>query len=265
MYRANLTGITWRVKKILAVALGDTGPAPEGKAQAEMALPVVPGEAARKRGEQHLATLPPGAKRERMEAVFKRYMEGESMNEIVAATGVSKASVSEYLNEIETMAGCRIVRGRPTGRSFAAQLRANKGLLLEERAGGLRRASVRDFHSLRVTWVTLALTAGVPLELVQKVTGHKTTDVVLKHYFQPGREAFRAALNAAMPKLLMNEAPKIAGGMLQAELEVTAKTEEGGRRTVAGRRDGKLRGILKRSTAKSWQADRARLLAMLKI
>jgi integrase len=63
---------------------------------------------------------------------------------------------------------------------------------------------VRDFHSFRVTWVTLALTAGVPLELVQKVTGHKTTDIVLKHYFQPGREDFRQALQSAMPKLLTN-------------------------------------------------------------
>src|SRR2546428_202534 len=50
----------------------------------------------------------------------------------------------------------------------------------------------------------LALTAGVPLELVQKVTGHKTTDIVLKHYFQPGREDFRRALQSAMPKLLTN-------------------------------------------------------------
>ncbi len=64
---------------------------------------------------------------------------------------------------------------------------------------GLRRGSVRDFHSFRVTWVTLALTAGVPLELVQRVTGHKTTDVVLKHYFRPGQEDFRLALEGAMP------------------------------------------------------------------
>ena len=42
----------------------------------------------------------------------------------------------------------------------------------------------------------------MPLELVQKVTGHKTTDIVLKHYFQPGREDFRQALHLAMPKLL---------------------------------------------------------------
>lgn len=72
------------------------------------------------------------------------------------------------------------------------------------RKQGLRRASVRDFHSFRVTWVTLALTASVPLELVQKVTGHKTVDVVLKHYYQPGREEFRKALQSAMPKLLTN-------------------------------------------------------------
>ncbi|MGZ4974570.1 MAG: tyrosine-type recombinase/integrase, partial [Limisphaerales bacterium] len=78
----------------------------------------------------------------------------------------------------------------------------HRGEIHAERNGGLRRASVRDFHSFRVTWVTLALTAGVPLELVQKVTGHKTTDIVLKHYFQPGREDFRKALQSAMPKLL---------------------------------------------------------------
>ena len=51
---------------------------------------------------------------------------------------------------------------------------------------------------------TIALTGGVPLELVQKVTGHKTTDIVLKHYFQPGREDFRMALQSAMPNLLTN-------------------------------------------------------------
>jgi len=80
----------------------------------------------------------------------------------------------------------------------------HRGEIHAPRKGGLRRASVRDFHSFRVTWVTLALTAGVPLELVQKVTGHKTAEIVMKHYFQPGREAFRTALQTAMPKLLTN-------------------------------------------------------------
>ena len=68
----------------------------------------------------------------------------------------------------------------------------------------LKKASVKGWHSFRTTWITLALAAGVPLELVKRMTGHKTTEVVLEHYFRPGREQFRAALQAAMPKLLMN-------------------------------------------------------------
>ncbi len=112
----------------------------------------------------------------------------------------------------------------------------HRGAIHAERAGGLRRASVRDFHSFRVTWVTLALTAGVPLELVQKVTGHKTTDIVLKHYFQPGREDFRRALQSAMPKLLTN-----------------------GQKSP---RD-EMRETIEKMTAKTWKKDKARLLGLL--
>jgi integrase len=65
-----------------------------------------------------------------------------------------------------------------------------------------QKASVKDFHSLRTTWITMALSAGVPMELVRRVTGHSTVDVVLKHYFRPGRETFRTALETAMPRML---------------------------------------------------------------
>jgi integrase len=100
----------------------------------------------------------------------------------------------------------------------------SRGEIHIARKEGLRRASVRDFHSFRVTWVTLALTAGVPLELVQKVTGHKTTDIVLKHYFQPGREAFRQALHAAMPKLLTNGQKHPKDEIQEILAKMTAKT-----------------------------------------
>jgi hypothetical protein len=53
-----------------------------------------------------------------------------------------------------------------------------------------------------VTWITLALASGVPLELVQRVTGHRTVAVVMKHYFRPGREDFRQVILKAMPKML---------------------------------------------------------------
>jgi integrase len=126
----------------------------------------------------------------------------------------------------------------------------SKGVLWEEREGGMCRASVRDFHSFRVTWVTLALTAGVPLELVQRVTGHQTTDIVLKHYFRPGREAFRSALSVAMPQLMMG-APVVPAALAIPAPDPLVK------------RDALLRGIVEASTGKTWSADRARLLELL--
>ena len=81
-------------------------------------------------------------------------------------------------------------------------LAPNQGELHQARPNGIRKASVRDFHSFRVTWVTLALSAGVPLEIVQKVTGHRTAGIVMKHYFQPGREEFRRTLVGKLPPLI---------------------------------------------------------------
>lgn len=69
----------------------------------------------------------------------------------------------------------------------------------------LRKKSEYDFHSFRVTWVTIALTAGISLELVQRVTGHSTVSVVLKHYFHPNRDDFRKVLKNKLPSLLSGD------------------------------------------------------------
>ncbi len=74
------------------------------------------------------------------------------------------------------------------------------------REQGQKSASIRDWHALRTTYVTLALSAGVPMELVRRVTGHTTVDIVLRHYFRPGREDFRAALAGSLPNVLTGEA-----------------------------------------------------------
>ena len=101
--------------------------------------------------------------------------------------------------------------------------------------GRTRRASVLDWHALRVTWVTLALSAGVPMEVARLVTGHKTVEVVLKHYFKPGREHLRAVLGDKLPDVLTGGKgePKrlAAGGMTVEELakrvaDKTATEEE---------------------------------------
>ena len=248
MYLENPDGITWRVKKVLAVGLGEA----VANGDDSKALPEVSTDEARKRGEAFIAKLPEGEKRSRMASVFKLYMDGGNIAAVMAGAKVSKGSVSGYLNEIESAIGCRIVRGSShTNKGDSVKDGMKDAGLYRERKHGLRRASVRDFHSFRVTWVTLALTAGVPLELVQKVTGHKTTDIVLKHYFQPGREAFRSALNAAMPKLLMS-----GSGVETVKPETLKPGVE--------KQDKAILTILERSTAKTWKQDQARVLEMLK-
>jgi hypothetical protein len=70
----------------------------------------------------------------------------------------------------------------------------------------------------------------------QKVTENKTTDIVLKHYFQPGREDFRQALQSAMPRLLTNgqKSPK-----------------------------DEMKEVLEKLTAKNWKKSKARLLVLV--
>lgn len=105
--------------------------------------------------------------------------------------------------------------------------KSSRGDIQRTRKEGLRKASVRDFHSFRVTWVTLALTAGVPLEIVQKVTGHRTASIVMKHYFQPGREEFRRTLAGKMPALLVGGEPKIEPvGLPEVRAKLEAMSEE---------------------------------------
>ncbi len=134
-------------------------------------------------------------KRQHMEEAFTRYVDGESLPAIARSMGMSKSSISLYLHEIESRTGLRVLP-EPKRKK---EKRDQRGAVSTRPEGGARRVSVRDFHSFRVTWITLALSAGVPLELVQRVTGHKPTQVVLKHYFKPGRDAFKKAIEDAMP------------------------------------------------------------------
>ena len=75
--------------------------------------------------------------------------------------------------------------------------------------GRARRASILDWHGLRVSWVTLALSAGIPVEVVKLVTGHTTTELVLKHYFKPQRETMRAVLGDKLPEILTGSKPEL--------------------------------------------------------
>lgn len=101
-----------------------------------------------------------------------------------------------------------------------------------DRQRGMRRASVVDFHSLRTTWITDKLAAGVPIETVKRTSGHRTTDVVTEHYNRPG---------------------------VQQHL----KTLNGGKAKPEASRDVVLRRIILRMTPNTLEKDKARLLAIL--
>lgn len=194
MYKTNPDGITWRVKKVLTAALADD-------AQKEGALPERPLEDIRQKGHAYIKTLGETPKTKKMGTAFDLYLDGVSGTQIQEQAGVSKGSVSGYLNEIEAHIGCKVIKGRAQ-RSTTDKIKADEMLLSETREDGQRRASTRDFHSFRVTWVTLALSSGMPLEMVKKVTGHKTAEIVLKHYFKPGREELRRVLEEKMPRVV---------------------------------------------------------------
>ena len=66
-------------------------------------------------------------------------------------------------------------------------------------AGRARRASVAAGAERRVT---LALSAGVPVELCRLVTGAQTVNVVMKHYFKPQAEHLKAVLGDKLPEVL---------------------------------------------------------------
>ncbi len=167
------------------------------------ALPTLTPETVRRRGLAAIAKATMTEQRRgRMKGILTRYMDGETVPQIAAEMQLARGLISTRLADVERMIGAQVIR-RP---ALPAIIRGSTIAEASADAPRIRRGSLKGWHSFRTTWITLALSAGVPMELVCRVTGHQTTDVVLKHYFRPGREQFKKALAKAMPKLLMNGA-----------------------------------------------------------
>ena len=124
------------------------------------------------------------SKRNRILEVYRRFRAGAPSREIAAALGVTRSQVSMDLHEAEKLTGESL---RP--RAAARAKRQSTIQLLERtrepRIIGKRAASVYGWHSLRSTFVVLAVEAGVPIADVQSVVGHSTTETTTKYYFNP--------------------------------------------------------------------------------
>lgn len=112
----------------------------------------------------------------------------------------------------------------------------------KKRKTGLRRASIVNFHSLRTTWITEALSRGIPIETVKLVSGHRTTEIVTTHYFKPDLQNIKTAMDSAMPHMLMASGKETKDGeetparMLEQawkELDSIAKSRKTGKVTRA--------------------------------
>lgn len=222
MLRNNPQGLSYRFKVFLAQALN--------KREAGARLPkAIPAADIEKEGTAAiLDTMREGVRRNRTLDTFRRYCAGESMRAICKATQRPKGTISYDLHTVEDLIGKNFVRSeqaRGVKADIATMTRA-------KRQHGQRAASVLDWHAMRTTWVTLALSAGVPLELVRRVTGHATVEIVLKHYFRPGKEQFKAALADAMPKVLTGKKSKglkaadEMAGLIEMLKAGTAKAED---------------------------------------
>lgn len=129
--------------------------------------------------------------------ILALHLEGRNGKEIAEALNVSRATVSEFLHAMEDAGRIALVSEQK--RDIPA-----RATLADAQDGEQRkqRGSLCGWHSFRTTFCTLALANGVPMDILRKITGHRTAEIVLKHYDRRGRDAMRKAIGGAMPKAI---------------------------------------------------------------
>lgn len=157
-------------------------------------------------------------KRNRILEVYRRFKAGERSIDIAAALGIARSQVSMHLADAERLTGEHL---RP--RSAATANRASRIELIERtrsaRGIGKRAASLYGWHSLRATFVVLAIEAGVPLPDVQKIVGHTTAEMTMQ-YFNPTAKHTAERVKRQMRGTVLDGRHKRIG----ATVDVTADT-----------------------------------------
>jgi len=211
LLRGNPDRLTWLFKRLLAKVLPDTKKQEEAQAATEPQVERVRLADVLDEVRSAVEERVNSPQRERIVNSLRLYAAGVSVREIEKQTGQARSGVSTDLHRAEKVSGHFFMPKFGDGGLTAKIGRVTRaGDPDEELVGRARRGSTLDWHALRVTWVTLALSAGVPMEVARLVTGHKTVEVVLKHYFKPGREHLRAVLGDKLPEVLTGakEEPK---------------------------------------------------------
>jgi len=137
-------------------------------------------------------------KADRLALVAKAYFSGLSQKSIAETLQISKGQVCEDISTLEDI----------TDRNFRANGNSKRGILGTSRRElmkatrrkhdvGKAAASVYGWHSLRATFVVLAVEAGVPLAMIAKAVGHSTVKMTLQ-YFNPTAKHEATRLSKAL-------------------------------------------------------------------
>ncbi|MEN9841145.1 MAG: hypothetical protein RL376_945 [Verrucomicrobiota bacterium] len=65
-----------------------------------------------------------------------------------------------------------------------------------------RAPSEIGFHRFKATFVTLALDAGIPIPVIQKIVGNSDVRVLLKHYHRPDKKTLTDQMDSKLPTFL---------------------------------------------------------------
>ncbi len=187
MLAENDSGLDWRLKRILCAALRP-GPVPVAPA-------LLPGDLRRRAFDALAACGYRPAKAERAGRVLDAYLGGASMNSVARALGAPLSFCSAVFNDIQNRAGVPIIRQAVRRPAVARDVTVSGDM--PDGMRRTRRPSIGGWHAFRTSWATLALSAGVPPEIVARVTAHGLTRTLTRHYFKPSRDAMRAALQGA--------------------------------------------------------------------
>ncbi len=222
--RTNPSGVSRRIKRAFALAFAKPPEATQSDADAPALVPLA-------------ETLPEvlkavqgakmtEAKREKMTDLLTRYASGQSYRIIQQERRISRGGISMLLHEAEKLANVRFL----TDAQAPGINAAIRDVTRTARTVGLKAASKYDFHGLRTTFVTLALSAGVGVDKLKALTGHHTVETVMRHYFKPKgtdvREELRAALPASLTETpVLPEAKADPVATMAAQLKALTKTQ----------------------------------------
>ena len=137
-------------------------------------------------------------KKTKIKMILRLYSTGMSYRDIEKTTGISRGVISDYLHEVQ----------RKTDIYFLPEINQTtkkeriKDITRRSRGDNMRYASIFDMHSLRTTFVTLAISGGLPVEKVIAITGHSTVKTAMTYYFKPKGTDYRQELLSALPDCL---------------------------------------------------------------